>query len=949
MLGRPLQVDIARGQDQPIEPQVEPVRESAGEPSKEAAAHDHRETKARHSFSPINPHGFQPFSGGFATRRMLGRPLQVGIARGQDQPFESPIEPPKEAAHDRREVYDTPPTNPLEGEKDLATKVGSYAKESANEASKDTTQSPVILLSFAEAKDFVEDVTATQTTPDTASQGQYEGGGGRPISPRFLHEVVSASQLIPDSLKYTFPLPPVGENEDGFGINTPTLHSQPEEHESHDIEMLNSPLVDAEDARADTEEEDDSWFGFDLDAMHPHEEPDFQFVETQAYKNNAETKLSERRLWWKDAITRKRIELEAYFIELANPQQARMVAGIMTDIISNWETLVPVDRDPSTHGLILDGQWRQDRVITLPDIFHLLPEQYKWMGIHDENTPKEIRKGDGECWNWISRPLMEWLIIAHPGATYQPSSAFHPLIGSDLDETMDYFAKTETYAEMRLQELQGGKASADDIAFYQFNSPGTIKDIVFIFNPTNAHWTIVHISDVYGARKYTLYNSLANDENPRKGATPNLYRKYIPYVNQMLEIVNNFPIVVSTLLKMLALCCKVASLNIPDGSYSRIRHEKGDHYFLGATPANKPAVPARHQLESLANEHGYWTFDDIDTPADMTIVVTRSSGGNLRGSHHTSEHRFTALTLQQSHHIIFGQSDPAPKELTIPGRPDDSLSSPLKSSMFSIDTGLIRGLFPFFVHLDLSRSSTEAFLGETWQGPGRRTKKGNPPLYEEAWITSCLQRLDETGGANIRILQNDLDGSSTDNLSWPKIISKFGRKNTWSITMAKRKEHDAVAAISTLRGGYCVPFKDETTQKHEQLLQLFNQANNYKIACRVRRAPPKPTILDWQRNAQLAIAPVRFCENCQEQDILPSRWYRGLSTGHALRCAKCWLELGEANAQPSQLEGDIIMTPKKYKGKGKERADYNIDEDLSTKRKTFPPEPTANTKRPKPS
>lgn len=80
-------------------------------------------------------------------------------------------------------------------------------------------------------------------------------------------------------------------------------------------------------------------------------------------------------------------------------------------------------------------------------------------------------------------------------------------------------------------EDQNHLLSNDDLEpdLYRF-PPGTEK-IVFLFNPTEAHWTVVEVDKDDLAWTYTLYNSLSQGE---KGPTWKACQEQLPLLEQLI-------------------------------------------------------------------------------------------------------------------------------------------------------------------------------------------------------------------------------------------------------------------------------------------------------------------------------------------------------------------------------------------------------------------------------
>ncbi|KAM0802872.1 hypothetical protein BDR22DRAFT_842794 [Usnea florida] len=180
-------------------------------------------------------------------------------------------------------------------------------------------------------------------------------------------------------------------------------------------------------------------------------------------------------------------------------QSVRDFAVLLAEIIGLWQHFAQ-GKDPTSYQI----DFGVGQPLTLLMVLALLPEEYQYfICIEDAHrSPFE----DGENLSWLHEQTMEVLagLGTDPLCT---SRVFGPglasMIRDDLDESWRRFTG-RSWLEDQIHLL-----SKDELELDLYRFPPESKKIVFFFNPTEVHWTVVEINLDDEAWTYTLYNSLS--------------------------------------------------------------------------------------------------------------------------------------------------------------------------------------------------------------------------------------------------------------------------------------------------------------------------------------------------------------------------------------------------------------------------------------------------------
>lgn len=172
--------------------------------------------------------------------------------------------------------------------------------------------------------------------------------------------------------------------------------------------------------------------------------------------------------------------------------------------------------------------------MTLLMVFALLPERYQhFISVDDDNRSPF---GNDDSLSWIHEGAMDVIVSLSmdPAPTsYIFGRGLASMMRVDVDEAWRVIAG-RPWLEDQLHLLSNGEIEADPYFF-----PQEAQKIVFFYNPTEVHWTVVEV-DLSDEEcwTYTLYNSLSYGE---KGPTWSACQEHFPLLEQLICLASGFP------------------------------------------------------------------------------------------------------------------------------------------------------------------------------------------------------------------------------------------------------------------------------------------------------------------------------------------------------------------------------------------------------------------------
>ena len=215
-------------------------------------------------------------------------------------------------------------------------------------------------------------------------------------------------------------------------------------------------------------------------------------------------------------------------VELADiaeiDEVTRSFATTVARIIGWWQFYAQ-DSNPTTHQISFEVVGTS---LTLLMVLALLPEKYQWLIAisADHRSPSN----DGENLSWLHEQTTDILVCLAMNPEPTTPRQFGQGLASMVRYTVDEYWRALTGRSWLSDQLH--LCSHDDSFspdLYRF-PPGT-SQIIFFFNPTEIHWTVVSISITNEAWTYTLYNSLCQGE---KGPTWKACLEQFPLLERLI-------------------------------------------------------------------------------------------------------------------------------------------------------------------------------------------------------------------------------------------------------------------------------------------------------------------------------------------------------------------------------------------------------------------------------
>jgi hypothetical protein len=747
-------------------------------------------------------------------------------------------------------------------------------------------------------------------------------------------------------------------------------------------------------------------------------------------------KVANLKVWWIEETARQKENMIKLSKTTDDPRltyNRRVLAKKVAQIIHASQEICSVPTD--MYSINSAGK------ISLHDIFTLIPPScQQWVA---SEIPEELRVGDmtdlasqtDPC--WLSSGIIACL-IALQSNEWLPTSTFQFGLGLDCNEsTNEWCVKNENrtyYQSMWNRAAKGLQDSDEDLYTIDIR----YKDIAFFWNFTEAHWTVVHVSNAQEvlnepSRQYTMYNSShqVTKDGRVLGSSAKTCRDSIPIINNLIQHYSGWPQLAGdsgeanldfgespqqenswdcgifsiynatellagrqpetnvspTELRVQYLDLVLQELTLQLSCNSRVEFDKAFAYEVpvdmvipglqevsssssegssipngkdplsGAVDSILPDIEEDNNYipleeRDVANDAGsntsddkeierYWeeldTSDDLEDPADLTIVLVRKSGPYENGIADFRRQLIMGRQLYYEHWAIHGQADFKPQEIVIPEEPERADDAHLG---LVVNIATVKQKLPAFVVCVMAPQTS---ANNMWTENYRRAAGSVVcRAWEERYIKAMLVALnDDDSGRETRfrarILQSGFDASSTHEAAWITTIQTFPRIY-WRLTIAIKPtglfEPDSTLVwIFKLRGrllwGYfsvhalaCLRSETEKDQysgqrtmegrKHMELLQFLKQVDKWKRSKwsgYEGDKVEKPSEIGQRNTLDVSDPPMHQCEDCNALTS-SGRWYRG-TTPSSIRCSSCELfnpSECRCPSSPSFENDDIIQS-----------------------------------------
>jgi hypothetical protein len=236
---------------------------------------------------------------------------------------------------------------------------------------------------------------------------------------------------------------------------------------------------------------------------------------------------------WKEQTERTRLNFIEIAHDTATEKDLRAFAIQFAEIINLWQSYAK-EENPTYH----DIEFGQGLKLNLLQVFALLAEEYQKYILVDDQDRSPNR--DGYDMSWLHDQTMNVLVqlACHPG---QDSVCFSRDLASGVrikvDEVMQK-AHSTSYLEYHIREMLENKPRSNWMADELYYFPPSTKRIVYFFNYSETHWTLLATDVSRGKWTHTLYNSL---EIGPKGAAWGAAHKQLPLIEVLVQGASALP------------------------------------------------------------------------------------------------------------------------------------------------------------------------------------------------------------------------------------------------------------------------------------------------------------------------------------------------------------------------------------------------------------------------
>ncbi|CAF9935401.1 MAG: hypothetical protein ALECFALPRED_006376 [Alectoria fallacina] len=209
-------------------------------------------------------------------------------------------------------------------------------------------------------------------------------------------------------------------------------------------------------------------------------------------------------------------------------QGGRSFAETVAQIVEWWQAYAE-EQNPTSHQI----DFGVGSPMSLLMVLALIPEQYQSFICIEDKCRSPF--GNGENLSWLHEQNMDVLV----GLSIDPvrqsicfGQGLASMVRDDVDEGWRAFTG-RSWLEDQMHLWSKDELEPD---LYRF--PLGTEKIVFFFNPTEIHWTVVEVELDDDVWTYTLYNSLFQGE---RGPTWTACREQFPLLEQLICRASGFP------------------------------------------------------------------------------------------------------------------------------------------------------------------------------------------------------------------------------------------------------------------------------------------------------------------------------------------------------------------------------------------------------------------------
>lgn len=202
-------------------------------------------------------------------------------------------------------------------------------------------------------------------------------------------------------------------------------------------------------------------------------------------------------------------------------EDARSFVETVAEILEWWQELAE-DQNPTSYQI----DFGVGSPVNLLMVLALVPEKYQGcICIGDQHRSPFA---NGEYLSWLHEQTIDLLVRLSIDPIQQPvifGQGLASLVRDEVDESWRAFTGRSWL------EDQIHLCSNDELEWDLYRFPPETEKIVFLFNPTEIHWTVVEVDLDDDVWTYTLYNSLFQGE---KGPTWKACQEQFPLLEQLI-------------------------------------------------------------------------------------------------------------------------------------------------------------------------------------------------------------------------------------------------------------------------------------------------------------------------------------------------------------------------------------------------------------------------------
>lgn len=166
--------------------------------------------------------------------------------------------------------------------------------------------------------------------------------------------------------------------------------------------------------------------------------------------------------------------------------------------------------------------------VNLLYVLAILPERYQHAITIEDKGRSPFNNGDALSWlHEDTMNLLVGLFVAQKSFRIF-GQGLASMVSDDIDNSWRHWYG-QSYLEHQTDRMSKNELSESELDLYRY--PHWTETIVFFFNPTGVHWTLVEVDLSDDRWTYTLYNSLSNG---KRGPTWKACKRQLPLLEHLI-------------------------------------------------------------------------------------------------------------------------------------------------------------------------------------------------------------------------------------------------------------------------------------------------------------------------------------------------------------------------------------------------------------------------------